>query len=320
MSRACFDRLVNVIGHHRTETGDIKRLRTPIDQSTLMSLWMMFNPDTFRSFGVNCEKDMSVVHLHYKKFIRVMCEIGNRFIKWPNAVQRQRTVLFYERNFGFPGVVGSIDGTLISITAPREQKQRYVDKNSNYSINVQIVSDHRLLIRDVFIGQPGSVHDARVFRRSPLAKYLYSRNDMLDNDQHIVGDKAYVLTDKLMVPYRDDGHLGLSHRNFNFILSQCRCTVERLNALLKNRNIRLKKLFCKSIERTVQHIGAASVLHNFIILNGLEMDGIAFDGPVPEINVIEAMNARRQRGYDRRLFVRELLERNRVEEDEEDED
>lgn len=98
----------------------------------------------------------------------------------------------------------SVDGTLVRITAPSHQKQRYVDRHHNYSLNVQMAADHRMLIRNISAGQPGSVNDARVFKRSPMGKNLYSRNDMLSQDQHIIGDGAYTNTTKVMMwlPYK----------------------------------------------------------------------------------------------------------------------
>ncbi|CAH1989726.1 unnamed protein product [Acanthoscelides obtectus] len=37
---------------------------------------------------------------------------------------------------------------------------------------MQVISDDNRKIRDVFIGYPGSVHDARLFRNSPLCQNL----------------------------------------------------------------------------------------------------------------------------------------------------
>ena len=190
-------RLVNVVGLQRLANGTLQRNRTDVEESTLVGLWMVFNQDTFRSAGLNFDMDMSVAHRHYKIVVRALCEVGGRYIKWPSAHERTRMSSHYERYFGLPGVVGAIDGTLVKVTAPKEQKQRYVDKNHNYSINVMIVSDHRRLVRDTYVGQPGSVNDARVFRRSPLAKCLYGRHDFLSPDEYLVGDGGYVNSSKV---------------------------------------------------------------------------------------------------------------------------
>ncbi|KAK3920108.1 Protein ANTAGONIST OF LIKE HETEROCHROMATIN PROTEIN 1, partial [Frankliniella fusca] len=272
MDKATFELLVNAVHRQKVLTGRVLRAdRTSDTEIVMIGLWQLFNKDTFRSAGSNLGTAQSSDHYHYKNLIEIICEIGSKYIKWPNARDRQRTARFYNRRFGFPGIAGSMDGTLVPITAPREQKQRYVDKNHNYSINVMLVSDHKRLIRDIYIGQPGSVNDARVFRRSPLAQCLHSRNDMLSEGEHLIGDSGYVCTDKMLTPYRNDGHLTDSHHYYNYLLSQCRATVERCNGLLKMRMQRLERLYCKAINTTCMHLAASAIIHNFILLGGEEM-------------------------------------------------
>ncbi|KAK3920621.1 Putative nuclease [Frankliniella fusca] len=280
MDKATFEILVNVVAHERLRRGKLQRIRTDVGEATLMGLWAIFNKDTFRSTGLNFEHDMKSIHHHYKVLLEVLCAIGSRYIKWPNARQRQITANFYRRNFGLPGVAGSIDGTLIPITAPSEQRQR----------------------------QPGSVHDCRVFRRSPLAKALFSRDDLLSPDEHLIGDGGYVCTSKIITPYHNDGHLRESHRHFNYKLSQCRATIERTNSLLKSRMARMEKLFCKDIITTNIHIAASAVLHNFILLRGEDLDGITIEGEVPNVNVEAAMEAARDAGFEKRMNIRLQLQ------------
>ncbi|KAK3930873.1 Putative nuclease [Frankliniella fusca] len=98
---------------------------------------------------------------------------------------------------GLIGVAGVIDDTLIRITAPSQQKQRYFDKSHDCSMNVMIVSSHRRIINDIYIGQRGSVHDTRVFRRSPLAHALFTRPELLGPNQHLIGDGGYTCTSKV---------------------------------------------------------------------------------------------------------------------------
>ncbi|KAK3913659.1 Protein ANTAGONIST OF LIKE HETEROCHROMATIN PROTEIN 1 [Frankliniella fusca] len=285
MDKPTFEILLNTVKHHRIATGRVVRgERTSVAETILIGSWMLFNKDTFRSAGENFGKAASNDHYHYKNLITIICEIGSRYIKWPSARERRRTARYYKDRFGLPRVAGSIDRTLIPITAPKEQKQRYVDKNLNYSINVMFVSDHRRFIGDAFIGQPGSVNDARVFRRSPLAQCLFSREDMLAPNEHLLGDCGYVCTDKILTQYRDNGHLNASRRFLNNVLSQCRSTIERCNGLLILRMQRLGRLFCKSIDTTILLIGASAVMHNLIILRGEEIDGMVLEA-VPPINV-----------------------------------
>lgn len=68
-----------------------------------MGLWVAFNPDTFRSEESSFERSTSVIHRHYKNLMRAMFDVGHRYIRWPSALERRRTALYYERTFGIPG-------------------------------------------------------------------------------------------------------------------------------------------------------------------------------------------------------------------------
>ena len=68
--------------------------------------------------------------------------------------------------------IGAIDGSHISCRPPTECPENYVNRKGFHSIILQAVCDHEMFITDVYAGWPGSVHDARVFRWSPLCDYL----------------------------------------------------------------------------------------------------------------------------------------------------
>ena len=63
----------------------------------------------------------------------------------------------------------------------------------------------------MFIGWPGKVHDARVFRNS-----LFGQNVAdLWGDGHMLGDSAYLNLPFLLSIFRDDGHLTDTQKNCN---------------------------------------------------------------------------------------------------------
>lgn len=68
--------------------------------------------------------------------------------------------------------IGAVDGTHIQIDKPTQDHDSYVNRKQYFSIHVQGVVDHKLKFLDVFVGYPGSVHDARVFRESGLYECL----------------------------------------------------------------------------------------------------------------------------------------------------
>lgn len=124
------------------------------------------------------------------------------------------------------------------------------------------ICDYSMKFTDVFIGMPGRMHDARVFRNSPIFRQL------LDNElsnYHIIGDSAYPLLLQVMTPYRDNGHLTRKQAAYNRKLSSIRSTIERAFGLLKGKFRRLKYLDISNFDLGQNMIGAACMLHNFMI-------------------------------------------------------
>ena len=66
-----------------------------------------------------------------------------------------------------------MSGSHIRIVKPLVDKDSYVNRKQYFSIKLQGVVDHRKKFIDVFIGYPGSVHDAIVFKESPLYNELH---------------------------------------------------------------------------------------------------------------------------------------------------
>lgn len=175
----------------------MRRLRTPVDFILMMGLWPLFNPDTFRSSGLHFGKKRGSIHNHYRCVIDVISELAEKYIKWPDALERESIAAYFEAKYGYIGATGCIDGVNIRITAPLENPRNYVNRHHDYSILVQAVCDHRLVYRDVYCGNPGAIGDVRNFDNSPLSLNLLTNPDVLSEGQHILGDGAYTLTDKV---------------------------------------------------------------------------------------------------------------------------
>lgn len=124
---------------------------------------------------------------------------------------------------------------------------------------------------DVNIGQPGRVHDARVFALSSLFDRM-QRNDLLPpwtetfEDVNmplvILGDAAYPLLLWLMKPFPDNRGLTPDQVSFNHRQSQARMVVERAFGRLKGRWRCLLKLQDHHISLVSQVTAACCVLHN----------------------------------------------------------
>lgn len=108
------------------------------------------------------------------------------------------------------------------------------------------------------------MHDARVYRNSPLFERM-SERDFIPPNFHLLGDAAYPLKLNLMTPFRDTGHLTRAQTIYNTKLSSARSTIERAFGHLKGKFRRLKYLDISDLELGSNMIAAACVLHNFIL-------------------------------------------------------
>ncbi|XP_044170329.1 protein ALP1-like isoform X2 [Acropora millepora] len=120
-----------------------------------------------------------------------------------------------------------------------------------------------MLFTDIYVGWPGSVHDARVLRNSPLYQ---TAEHHFQGDSHLLGDSAYPLHRWLLTPFRDNGHLSRQEVNYNNKHAKTRQTIERAFGLLKGRWRRLKFIEMENINECPAIVAAACVLHNFCLL------------------------------------------------------
>ncbi|XP_025153578.1 protein ALP1-like [Harpegnathos saltator] len=134
---------------------------------------------------------------------------------------------------------------------------------------------HNLLFISVLAENVGSVHNAHVFRLSPVYQYIQSPQIYFPNNSHIIGDSAYSIHPHIMVPFKDNGQLTDRQKNFKFCLSSARMAIERTFGLWKGRwRSILDCLSMVTLEKIPENLIVTCVLHNICILKG---DLIDFD-------------------------------------------
>jgi DDE superfamily endonuclease len=128
---------------------------------------------------------------------------------------------------------------------------------------------------DINVGWPGRVHDARVWASSSISTQLPA-NTFIDTPAwtetiggeefsqfYVLGDAAYPGGPTLAKGFTGSA-LSTAEDHFNFKLSGARMTVERAFGRLKGRwKILQHKTKTKTVERTLDYIGACCILHNF---------------------------------------------------------
>ena len=150
---------------------------------------------------------------------------------------------FSERS-KIPNIAGAVDGTHVSIKAPKTNHEDYFNRKNFYSYVLQGVVDSTGLFLSVSTGYPGSLHDARVLRLSQL--FDMAENDLILTEPTvdvngtiirplIVGDSAYPLKPWLLCPFKDNGALNREQKKFNEELSKARIVSEHAYGLTKGR-------------------------------------------------------------------------------------
>ncbi|KAK3925322.1 Putative nuclease [Frankliniella fusca] len=170
MTRAVFEVIHSYDGERpfNSQTSPPERERTSFNDIMLMVIWLLATPDSFRSVALRFGVVPSTLYYFYIYIVEALRELAPRYISWPKEEERIVIKETFQRATGFPGVIGCIDCTHVYITAPVHDAQQYVNRNHKYSINVQAVVDHNLLVLQLHVGEAGSVNDARVFRKSNL--------------------------------------------------------------------------------------------------------------------------------------------------------
>ena len=208
-------------------------------------------------------------------------KLGPQFIQFPTEREDVlKAMAQFSNRFGFPQVVGCIDGTHIPIKEPVENAHDYVCYKFFPSLNVQAICDAYGRFINVEIKWPGSVHDAKAFAFSDVqkgyteGKFSSFQKSLIPGDtevpQLLIGDPAYPLLPYLMKEYDhcDSNEQVLFNQMLRSARNQIECAFGRLKArwriLLRNMDIPLHRL--------PPIIHACFVLHNFCEREKCEVD------------------------------------------------
>ena len=187
----------------------------------------------------------------------------------------------------FYGVIGAIDGWLCTTEKPYDVPNPGDFMSGHYrrfGLNVQAICDSNLRFMYVAVAAPGKTNDSRAYCR--LVQLRTWIEDLCDTF-FFVGDNAYNLTTKMLIPFKGSQKTQKYKRSYNFHLSQLRIRIEMAFGRLttKWRIFRRNLEFSSAYNRMI--IDAAFRLHNFVI----EEDN-------PDFNKLNAHSALREWGVD----------------------
>ncbi|CAM4939389.1 unnamed protein product [Rotaria socialis] len=184
----------------------------------------------------------------------------NRFIRFPETDNEiERTIGDFLDNYGYAMCAGYLDGTHISINPPNGEEFDYFNYKKHHFVILLAVVNASLQLTYVNVDSHGRCNDSLVYRRSQLAEVIqrsryanhYMKINNVKTQVHIIDDSDFALHKTLMKPYPSTPKMPPSHVIYNYQLSRCRSTVERV-----------------------------SILRNLCLMNGDELE-IEWDLPLP---------------------------------------
>ena len=192
----------------------------------------------------------------------LITSLKSQFVKLPETFEGWIQVANgFEVIAGFPKVCGAVDGSLFTIERPRDYEGWYCRKGFP-ALNVQVVVDHRRRFMS-FSVRPGSTNDKALFTRSIYGQTLHQ---LLPHGFHIVADAGYQLFKHVLTPYAVTLNHTPQERNYNYLHSKTRITVEGALGLLKCRfRIFKAPLNQDTTAKMSKVVQACMVLHNIII-------------------------------------------------------
>ncbi|GFR12508.1 nuclease HARBI1 [Trichonephila clavata] len=193
---------------------------------------------------------------------RALAELRPQYIDLPQTEdQRMQISQKFYREFGFPGVYGALDCSLIKILNPGGSlAETFRCRKGFFALNVQTVSDPDLSIRNIVVRWPGSTHDSTVFDHSYLRAHVETE---VPSSYHLLGDSGYPLRSYLMTPFLNP--VGAGQVRYNAAHARARNVVERQYGVWKKRFSCIDTPFRCSLETAQTVIVATAVLHNLAL-------------------------------------------------------
>ncbi|KAM7313294.1 protein ALP1-like [Ixodes scapularis] len=204
----------------------------------------------------------SSVHLCIERVLNFLNSISAQIITWPDQERRRRSQAGFLRKTKGKGphkTIGAIDGCHVEILRPTESPNSYYNRSKFHSIVLQGICDDQNQFIDVYIGFPGSAHDARILKESPI----FEDAEAKCAGGYLLGDSAYPLLPYVMTPFRSSkAALPSWKTTYNTKHGQQRVTIENTFGLLKQRFRRMYLVDSASIRQCCLVVMGACVLHN----------------------------------------------------------
>lgn len=191
---------------------------------------------------------LPTVHRVVHKMVDEVVAVLPQFVHFPRTQEELQVVgdgfarLANHQAFG--KAAGAVDGCHIRIKCPGgPDGHDYNNRKLFPSVVLQAVCDHQGRFIDIFVGYPGSVHDARILKNSPI----YTRGTYPPPGYFLLADGGYPCLQEplaLITPYKRPVR-GMAEQRFNYHHSKGRTIIERAFGMMKTR---FRCIFLEALE------------------------------------------------------------------------
>ena len=248
------------------------RCAITVEHRVAITLWCLATCSEYRTighlFGVGHSTVCVIIHDTCAAIVKVL---SDKYISFPTGNNLKKVVDRFRTKWEIPQCAGAIDGSHIPVKSPALNHTDYYNQKGYYSIVLQAVVNDEYLFRDVMVGYPGSVHDARVLSNSSVyrkanQKEILNTNSVrirgIDVYPFLVGDSAYPLNTWLMKPFPYNSTMSSEKKKFNYIVSRARIVTENAFGRSKAQWRRLMKQNDMDVSRVPLVVLACCILHN----------------------------------------------------------
>ena len=240
LHRENFDHIVSSINQHLVFKGDVlRRPQSPPSHQLMVLLHYLGtsgsganNPRMRNVFGIG----RGTVELFKRRCVTAIRSIKNKMIKWSDDREKKEIArrILHASNQDWINCIGVADGTLIPLTfAPQSSDAPdYHGRKHPYSLSVMIINDDLKRIRMYHAGNPGCVHDSRVYGQLPLSTHP---EQYFSNQRYfLLGDSAFTNSPTMVTSFKAPrGHsLTKDQEAFNKALGKIRVTSEHSIGML----------------------------------------------------------------------------------------
>lgn len=243
-----------------------------------MTVWYLANTESFRQISDRFNVTISTAHRVILSVVNYLVKVSPRYIKWPTLEEAAEDEKQFQKKKGLRHVIGAIDGSHLRILKPNSNEEDYVNRKGYHSILLQGIVNSKKIFINVKAGEPGSMHDSRLLRRSKIYTLAEENYDRYFFGKYcLLGDSAYPSLRWLVTPHKDNGQLTEEERLYNYKHSATRIVVEHAFGILKGRFRRIRCFENLNIEVITKFVIASCVLHNMCIRSNDEFDEMFVD-------------------------------------------